>query len=246
MRTQILTTTAMSALLLAACGEQNGAGYEELDAGDQTEAEAPTESGAATGNPRMDDESDMESGPGGMDAGDMETGGMDGNAATMNAGMDAEGGANISRFYDAPFLLDYTQDRGAQPIELPDGLSWEAGDESYILSGELPEEPDSSGMTGGAAFEIPTNQAASFAGQSVEVVVVASAESAAGFNVAYSTNEGQDSGWHSFEAGQEPEAFMFEYSVPANETGSGDYIGVVPTGGEAVNIHAIAVRHANG
>ena len=76
--------------------------------------------------------------------------------------------------------------------------------------------------------------------------MVASAESAAGFNVAYSTNEGQDSGWHSFEAGQEPEAFMFEYSVPANETGSGDYIGVVPTGGEAVNIHAIAVRHANG
>ncbi|WP_270374449.1 hypothetical protein [Marinicauda sp. Alg238-R41] len=236
MRTQILTTTAMSALLLAACGEQNGAGYEELEPGDQTETETLTQDDATTGNPRMEDESGMETGPGGMD----------GDAATMNAGMDAEGGANISRFYDAPFLLDYTQDRGAQPIELPDGLSWEAGDESYILSGELPGEPDSSGMTGGAAFEIPTNQAASFAGQSVEVVVVASAESAAGFNVAYSTNEGQDSGWHSFEAGQEPEVFMFEYSVPANETGSGDYIGVVPTGGEAVNIHAIAVRHANG
>lgn len=155
---------------------------------------------------------------------------------------EAPGHADVGDLRGAPFMLDFTEGAGPEPFQVPEGLSWQSNGEGYILSGDLEDTPHSDGFTGGVVFEIPTETATRLSTLTVEVVIVASAEGGAEFAAAYSNNDGADSGWQSFEVDESPDHVRFEWTVPTVETGSGDYIGLFPSGGQPVTIHAIAAR----
>jgi len=251
MRAQILTTTAISALLLGACGDQDGAGYEEVQPGDQaatesltdTQAESPTDieiDPAESGTQQQDADGTMAGETAATDTGaDI---GMGSDPGTATQTTDVEVQTSISGFYGSALLLDFTQGVGVPPAAVPDTLTWEAGNNAAVLSGEPAEAPTSNAMTDGVAFEVPRETASSLAGRTVEVAIIASADTMTEFDVAYSTNDGADSGWRSFEASEIPQTFTFEYNVPNGELESAHYIGLLPAGDGPVMIHAIAVR----
>lgn len=212
MRLRAILFTSALALSLAACGEQEMA----PQTGDMPQ-------------PRAEQEG-QSSEPGTI------VGGTPVHAA------EATGHADVGELLDAPFMLDFTEGAGPQPLRVSEGLSWQTNGEGYVLSGELEDTPPSDGFAGGVVFEIPAGIAAQLSTRPIEVVIVASAQGGAEFAVAYSTNDGADSGWQSFEVDETPDHVRFEWTIPTAEAGSGDYIGLVPSGGTPVTIHAIAVR----
>lgn len=89
------------------------------------------------------------------------------------------------------------------------------------------------------AFE----QAAS--GQTVRVTVMARRASDApgkSFAVAYSTNEVGNSGWQRFDLGDQLASYSFIYKVPVMKAGYGDFIGILPEEGGAVEISGIGAE----
>lgn len=90
-----------------------------------------------------------------------------------------------------------------------------------------------------AAFE----KAAS--GQTVRVTVVARRASDApgkSFSAAYSTNEVGNSGWQRFDLTDKLESYSFTYPVPVMKAGYGDFIGILPEEGGAVEIAGIGAE----
>lgn len=87
-----------------------------------------------------------------------------------------------------------------------------------------------------AAFE----QAAS--GQIVRVTVAAPRaldSPGKSFAIAYSTNDVGNSGWQRFELADHLASYSFTYQVPVMKAGYGDYVGILPGDGDAVEITAI-------
>jgi hypothetical protein len=100
------------------------------------------------------------------------------------------------------------------------------------------------GHTGGLSIRLPDSMEVAASGKRVRVSVIARAPlgHAAEFSVAYSTNEVGNSGWRKFTAGKQFEAKSFEFDVPPMKEGRGDFVGILPGPGSAVEIETLKVE----
>lgn len=98
-----------------------------------------------------------------------------------------------------------------------------------VLLSSLEEQPSSAGRTGGAYVELPVDFEEAASGERIRVSVTARSapeNGAESFAVAFSTNEVGNSGWRTFEADSEFQAFSFEYDVNPMREGRGDFVGI--------------------
>src|SRR5262245_41224780 len=101
---------------------------------------------------------------------------------------------------------------------------------------------ESQGRTGGFSISLPDRIEVAASGKRVRVSARAAGASTAEFSVAYSTNEVGNSGWHEFTAGNRFEIKSFEFDVPPMREGRGDFVGILPVPGPAVEVETLKVE----
>lgn len=120
--------------------------------------------------------------------------------------------------------------------------------EQGILITSAEENPGSGGSTHGVFVRVSDEFEQAASGNRIRVSITAkrSEENAAEtFAIAYSTNEVGNSGWQSFQAGEDFEIFVFKYDVRPMREGKGDFVGVwadVTGSGKGLLVQSLTVE----
>ncbi|MBI1264359.1 MAG: hypothetical protein GC187_06465 [Alphaproteobacteria bacterium] len=121
------------------------------------------------------------------------------------------------------------------------GLEIMPTDSGAEIAGVM-ENPVSTARTGGAHVAIPAELAASLAGRSITVTILASSPDGGGLQAAYSTAQRGNSGWRTLALTPDFAPVSFQYGVPAPGEAAvvANYIGLAPVGG-TVSVRAVSV-----
>jgi hypothetical protein len=129
----------------------------------------------------------------------------------------------------------------AQALQPGAGLQIMPTDSGVAITGVM-ENPVSTARTGGAYVAIPAELAASLAGRSVTVTILARSPDGGGLQAAFSTAQRGNSGWRTLALTPDFAPVSFQYGVPAPGEAAvvANFIGLAPVGG-TVTVLAVAV-----
>lgn len=106
-------------------------------------------------------------------------------------------------------------------------------------------DASSAGRTEGYSLLLPEAFEREASGKRVHIAVVARKSTdvpRAGLAVAYSTNEVGNSGWKCFLMTDDFEQYSFEWDVPKLIAGGGDYVGLSPILGYAIELRSVTAQ----
>lgn len=169
-----------------------------------------------------------------MDDGTMDSGAMEGETIE-----DTQTGAedSMTAMGDMPMLEEglwrvdataYDADNSAAGVTVMDGYATLSGDFASAGAG---------GKTAGIVFSLPEDVEAAVSGQEVTISVITRGGP---FKLAYSTADVGNSGWMEGAASEDWTVTEFTYAVPEMENGRGDFIGIVPTGSQPVEVMSVS------
>ncbi len=204
--------SALAALTLAACSQ---------DAEAPTDGPAPDRAAPAETAPATD-----------VDAPSTDEAGTDETPAVEPA---AAPGAPV----ESPTIFSVSGDGLAALVKTGEGVSAEETDLGLVLISGVKDDARPSGdLSSVASIRLPDDVETAAVGKTLTVRVTATGGP---FRIAYSTNEGGNSGWNAFNATASLEPREFTYDVPNVRTARGDFIGIVATSPAPVAVQEISV-----
>ena len=122
--------------------------------------------------------------------------------------------------------------------------STEAGDPIVKVSGGSGAAAPGGQIASAFTVRLPDEIEAKANGRTITVIVTArsAGADAANFATAYSTNGVGNSGWRDFVAGPKFTNYEFEYALKVAPEPNGNFVGILPKNGAALEIAFIAVR----